>query len=108
EKTIEQINTIFDDKKIHEDIEKFRNFRIEIKTLEDQIKTAGLFEEVEDIKNKISTNTVKLEHIQSDLDRKNKDYMKYLASLKDEREEFQNLVEDTIKEELKLNITFSF
>lgn len=108
EKTIEQINTIFDDKKIHEDIEKFRNFRIEIKTLEDQIKTAGLFEEVEDIKNKISTNTVKLEHIQSDLDRKNKDYMKYLASLKDEREEFQNLVEDMIKEEVKLNITFSF
>lgn len=108
EKTIEQINTIFEDKKIHEDIEKLKEIRQEIKSLEEKVRVAGLFEELEDIKNKISTNTVKLEHIQSDLDRKNKDYMRYLAALKDEREEFQKLVEDVIKEEIKLNITFSF
>jgi len=108
EKTIEQINMIFETKKIHEDIEKLNELRMEIKDIESKIEEAGLSEDLEEIKNKISTNTVKLEHIKSDLDRKNKDYVRYLGALKNEREDFQKIIEDVIKEEVKLNITFSF
>ncbi|MFX0032241.1 MAG: hypothetical protein ACFE8E_08110 [Candidatus Hodarchaeota archaeon] len=108
EKTVEQINIIFEEKKIHEDIEKLNELRVEIKDIESKINDAGLSEKLEEIKNKISTNTMKLEHITSDLDRKNKDYIRYLGALKSEREDFQKLIEDVIKEEVKLNITFSF
>jgi len=51
---------------------------------------------------------VKLEHIQNDFERKNKDYTRYLAALKTEREEFQNSIEEILKEKVKINITFSF
>jgi hypothetical protein len=34
--------------------------------------------------------------------------MRYLASLKNEREEFQKLIEEALGEHVKINITFSF
>ncbi|MFW9882163.1 MAG: hypothetical protein ACFFG0_54560 [Candidatus Thorarchaeota archaeon] len=107
-KTIEQINKIFDDKIIHDYIEDFKELKNKSKKIEEQIKDAGLAEKLKDIKNKISTNTAKLEHIQADLDRKNKDYMKYLESLKEEREGFQNLISDVLGDEVKINITLEF
>ncbi|MHA1642622.1 MAG: coiled-coil domain-containing protein [Promethearchaeota archaeon] len=108
EKTIEQINIIFDKKLIHDDMEKLRSLLVEIKKIEKDISNAGLAAKLEDVKNKVSSNTVKLEHLKSDLERKNKDYLRYLSSLKNEREEFQNLVSDVIGEDVKINITFSF
>ncbi|MFX1289143.1 MAG: hypothetical protein ACFFFY_11370, partial [Promethearchaeota archaeon] len=68
----------------------------------------GLAIHREEIKNKISTNTVKLEHLEHDLDRKNKDYLRYLSSLKTEREEIQNSISKVINQEIKINITFNF
>jgi len=107
-KTIEQINKIFDEKIIHEFIEDFKDLKNKIKELEKEIKDAGLSEKLKDIKNKISTNTAKLEHIQVDVDRKNKDYTKYLESLKEEREILQKAISDILQEDLKINITFEF
>ncbi|MFX1587218.1 MAG: hypothetical protein ACFFC1_03600 [Promethearchaeota archaeon] len=108
EKTIEHINSIFEEKKIFNYIEELKELKQETKLLEEKVKDVGLSEELEDIKNQISTNSVRLEHIQNDLDRKNKDYMRYLAALKNEREEFQNAVEGVLNEDIKINITFSF
>ena len=79
-----------------------------IKELEEKIKDAGLAEKLKDVKNKISINTAKLEHVQGDLDRKNKDYTKYLEALKEERENFQNLISDVLQEEVKIIITLEF
>ncbi len=107
-KTIEQINKIFDEKIIHEIIEEFKNLRNKIKEIEQEIKDAGLSEKLKDVKNKISTNTAKLEHIQLDVDRKNKDYTKYLESLKEEREILQKAISDILQEDLKINITLEF
>ncbi|TFG20196.1 MAG: hypothetical protein EU529_15240 [Promethearchaeota archaeon] len=107
-KTIEQINKIFDKKIIHEFIEEFKNLRKNIKEIEQEIKDAGLSEKLKDFKNKISINTAKLEHIQLDVDRKNKDYTKYLESLKEEREILQKAISDILQEDLKINITFEF
>lgn len=108
EKTIDNINSIFAEKKIFNFIEELNELKQETKLLEEKVKDAGLSEELEDVKNQISTNSVRLEHIQNDLDRKNKDYLRYLAALKNEREEFQNAVEGVLKEGIKINITFSF
>lgn len=108
EKTIEHINYIFEEKKIFSFIEELNELKQETKLLEEKVKEAGLSEELEDIKNQISTNSVRLEHIQNDLDRKNKDYMRYLATLKNEREEFQKALEGVLSEDIKINITFSF
>jgi len=108
EKTIEHINSIFEEKKIFNFIDELNELKQETKLLEVKVKDAGLSEELEDIKNQISTNSVRLEHIQNDLDRKNKDYMRYLAAVKNEREEFQNAVKSVLNEDIKINITFSF
>ncbi len=108
EKTIEQINTIFEEKTINEEIEGVKELISEIQNIEKKIQEAGLASKLDDVKNHISLNTVKLEHIQNDLERKNKDYMRYLSSLKEEREDFQKSIADVIQEELKLNIKFSF
>jgi len=108
EKTIEQINAIFEEKTINEEIEEVKELISHIKDVEKKIEEAGLASKLEEVKNQISLNTVKLEHIQNDLERKNKDYMRYLSSLKEEREDFQKAVEDVIEEEVKLNIKFTF
>jgi len=108
EKTLDQINAIFEDKKIFDNIEQLNQLKEDIRILEEKVKEAGLSKDLEELKNQISSNAVRLEHIQNDLDRKNKDYTKYLATLKNEREEFQNAVKDTIKEDIKVTITFSF
>jgi hypothetical protein len=107
-KTIEQINKIFDEKIIHEYIEEFKELKNSIKEVEEKIKDAGLAEKLKEVKNKISINTAKLEHVQGDLDRKNKDYTKYLEALKEERENFQNLISDVLQEEVKIIITLEF
>jgi len=108
EKTIEQINYIFEDKEIYQDIEVLKELNQTIKEFEEKIKIAGIASKLEDLKNHISINTVKLEHLQNDIERKNKDYLRYLSSLKDEREDFQQLVGNVLSEEVKLLITFSF
>ncbi|NVM18389.1 MAG: hypothetical protein HWN80_11795 [Candidatus Lokiarchaeota archaeon] len=108
DKTIEQINVIFDDKSIQEDIDNIKKHHSLISEIKNKIDQEGLAVQREDVKNKISTNTVKLEHLEHDLDRKNKDYLRYLSSLKNEREEIQNSINKVINQEVKINITFSF
>jgi len=108
EKTIEHINTIFEEKVLHSEIEKVNDLKLKIKEIEAKISEVGLADQLEDIKNQISINTAKLEHLENDMNKKNSDYMRYLASLKNEREEFQRLIEDALGEHVKINITFSF
>ncbi|MEJ2296012.1 MAG: hypothetical protein P8Y23_14750 [Candidatus Lokiarchaeota archaeon] len=108
EKTIEQINSIFEEKTINDEIEEVKKLISQIKDVEKNIEQAGLASKLDEVKDQISLNSVKLEHTQADLDRKNKDYMRYLSSLKEEREDFQKAVGDVIQEELKLNIKFTF
>jgi len=108
QKTIEQINAIFNEKQLQENIEKYLQLKDEIKEIELVILEAGLAQKLDDLKNEISINTVKLERIQNDFERKNKDYTRYLGTLKTEREEFQNSIEEILKEKVKINITFSF
>jgi hypothetical protein len=108
EKTIEQINAIFDEKQLQENIEKYLQIKERIKLIENKIQEAGLAEKLEELKNQISTNTIKLEHLEADYNRKNKDYNRYLDALKSEREEFQNLVEQVLNDKIKLNIKFDF
>jgi hypothetical protein len=108
EKTIEQINTIFDEKQLQVNIEDYLLIRDKINEIEKKIDDAGLAQKLEEVKNQISSNTIKLEHIEADFNRKNKDYTRYLSALKTEREEFQALVEEIINEKVKINITFSF
>ncbi len=108
DKTIHQINTIFDEKAIQNEIENIKIFRSEIDEIRKKIEHEGLAVKRDEIKNKISLNTVKLEHLENDIDRKNKDYLRYLSSLKNEREEIQKSIEDHINQEVKLNITFNF
>ena len=108
EKTIEQINEIFESKEIQNDIEKLNEINDKIKQIKEKIKTAGLADKLENIKNEISINSVKLEHTQTDLERRNKDYNRYLNSLKEERESFQELASQVLEEPVKLTITFGF
>ncbi len=107
-KTIEQINFIFKEKKIQNSIEQLKELSDKIKGIKNSINEIGLAKKLDNIKNEISTNTVKLERAQGDLERKNKDYMRYLGSLRGEREEYQNLIKGILKEPVKINITFSF
>ena len=108
EKTIEQINVIFDEKELQQDIENYLQIKKRIEEIENKISDAGLARKLEDIKNNISSTTVKLEHVEVDYNRKNKDYTRYLGNLKREREEFQSTVEQILHEPIKINITFSF
>jgi len=108
QRTIEQINTIFEEKTLQENIEKNLQFREEIKKIEEKIEVAGLAKKLDELKNKISSNAIKLEHVENDHNRKNKDYLRYLNALKAEREEFQALAEDVLNESVKINIVFAF
>jgi len=108
EKTIEHINAIFDEKTFQESLEELKEIREKIKEIEKGIETAGLAQKLEDVKNQISINSVKLEHIQADLERRNKDYLRNLSALKQEREDFQNLIENEIQEPFKIKISFEF
>lgn len=108
EKTIEQINKIFQEKSVHVNIEKLKDLNNKIREIENKIKESGLSEKLEAVKNQISTNTVKFEHIKNDLERKNKDYLRYLGSLKEERKNFQDLIEKILREPVKINISLSF
>lgn len=108
EKTIEQINIIFEEKELQANIEKYLQIKEEIKDTEKKIQDAGLAQKLEEIKSEISTNSIKLEHVENDYNRKNKDYTRYLSAIKTEREEFQNNVEEILNQKVKINITFSF
>jgi hypothetical protein len=108
QKTIDHINAIFDEKILQTNIEKYLQLKERINSVEEKIQKAGLAEKLDSLKNEISNNTIKLEHAKNDYERKNKDYTRYLNSLKIEREEFQTLVEDKIGEQIKLNIVFTF
>ena len=108
DKTIEHINTIFEDKVLHSEIEKVNAIKSKIKEIEARISKAGLADQLEEVKSKISLNTAKIEHLENDKNKKNSDYMRYLASLKNEREELQKLIEEALGEHVKINITFSF
>jgi len=108
DKTIHQINTIFDEKNIQNEIDNIKLISSEVDDIKKKIEHEGLAVKREEIKNKISLNTVKLEHLETDLDRKNKDYLRYLSSLKNEREGIQKAIKDVINQEVKLNITFNF
>jgi len=108
DKTIQQINTIFNEKNIQNEIDNLKLLRSEINDIKKKIEHEGLAVKRDEIKNKISLNTVKLEHLENDLDRKNKDYLRYLSSLKNEREEIQKSIKDHINQEVKLSITFNF
>ncbi|KKM25060.1 hypothetical protein LCGC14_1598740, partial [marine sediment metagenome] len=108
QKTIEHINAIFDEKLLQENIKNYMGLKDKIKTVEEKIEEAGLAKKLENLKNQISTNAVKLEHVQNDYNRKNKDYTKYLGTLKNDREEFQTLVENVVKKKVKINIVFTF
>ncbi len=108
EKTIEQINIIFEEKELQANIEKYLQIEEEIKDTGKKIQDAGLAQKLEEIKSEISTNSIKLEHVENDYNRKNKDYTRYLSAIKTEREEFQNNVEEILNQKVKINITFSF
>jgi len=108
DKTIQQINAIFDEKSIQEDIENVKKYYDIIDEITKKIAQEGLAVQKEEIKNRISINTIKLEHLERDLERKNNDYLKYLASLKNEREEIQKSISKVINQEIKINITLNF
>ena len=108
DKTIQQINTIFDEKSIQEDIDKIKNYIVKIDEITKKIAQEGLAVQKEEIKNKISINTIRLEHLERDLERKNNDYLRYLSSLKNEREEIQKSISKVINQEIKINITLNF
>jgi len=108
DKTVQQINAIFDEKSMQEDIDKVKEFYSIIDEIKKKIEQEGLAVQNEEVKNRISTNTVKLEHIERDLDRKNNDYLRYLSALKSEREDIQNSISKVINQEVKINITFNF
>ncbi|MFX1409191.1 MAG: hypothetical protein ACFFA6_02475 [Promethearchaeota archaeon] len=107
-KTIEQINAIFDEKELQANIEKYLLISDNIETIEKEIEKEGLAQRLNDLKNQISIISAKLEHIENDKNRKNKDYTRYLSNLKIEREDFQNVVEKVLNEPVKIDITFSF
>ncbi|MFX1601458.1 MAG: hypothetical protein ACFFB6_12745, partial [Promethearchaeota archaeon] len=73
EKTIEQINIIFEEKELQANIEKYLQIKEEIKDTEKKIQDAGLAQKLEEIKSEISTNSIKLEHVENDYNRKNKE-----------------------------------
>ncbi|MCK4382912.1 MAG: hypothetical protein KAW66_06425 [Candidatus Lokiarchaeota archaeon] len=108
DKTIQQINAIFDEKSIQEDIDKIKNYTVIIDEITKKITQEGLAVQKEEIKNKISINTIRLEHLERDLERKNNDYLRYLSSLKNEREDIQKSISKVINQEIKINIILNF
>ncbi|TFG00903.1 MAG: hypothetical protein EU541_00910 [Promethearchaeota archaeon] len=108
EKSIEQINKIFDEREIYDELETYKELRENIQKIKKKIKKKGLDDQLNDVKNKIGVLTQRLEHINNDLESKNKDYLKYLAKLKRDRNNFQKTIEQIINEEIKIAITFSF
>jgi len=108
EKSIEQINKIFDERHIYEDLETYMDLREKIQKTKKKIKKKGLDDQLTDVKNDISVLTQRLEHINNDLKSKNKDYLKYLAKLKRDRNNFQKTIEHVVGEEIKIAIKFSF
>lgn len=107
EKTIEQINQIFEGSAFLEDLERYKELNEKVATLKKNIKAEGLDKKIEDLKNDISIYTVKLEHLENDVERKNKDYLRHLGNLKKEREIIQQTIQDVIEEEIKITIMFS-
>jgi hypothetical protein len=108
QKSIDQINAIFDEKELQANIEKYLEIKENVKIIKNKIQSEGLAEKLETLKNQISTNTIKLEHVENDYNRKNKDYTKYLSALKTEREEYQGLIQEVLNDDVKINISFSF
>lgn len=108
EKTIEHINKIFDERGIYEDLDNYQRLKDNIKRTKKKIKKKGLDEKRDELQNEISVYTQRLEHLENDIERKNKDYLRYLGTLKRDRSKFQKDVEKIIEEEFKLIITFSF
>jgi hypothetical protein len=61
EKSIEQINEIFDKRELFDDVEKYKDLKNEVNETKKKIKDKGLDEKVEDVKNEIAVYTQKLE-----------------------------------------------
>ncbi|MBN1801858.1 MAG: hypothetical protein JW891_10150 [Candidatus Lokiarchaeota archaeon] len=108
EKTIEHINKIFDEKQLYKDIDKIKDLKSKIAEMEKKISEAGISSKLEEVKNQISINTVKLEHLENDLEKKNSDFTRYLNVLKKEREDFHDLLSQEIGEDVRIKIEFTF
>ncbi len=108
ETTIKHINQILSGNKLKENIERFKQTQEEMGNLEKKIREIGLSKKLTQLKEKISTTSLKKEHLENDFKKKTEDYLSYLKKLKEEREKFSKLVKDKTDEKVKIAITFTF
>ncbi|QEE16358.1 hypothetical protein DSAG12_02188 [Promethearchaeum syntrophicum] len=103
-KIIVNINQIVSENKL----EPLINENLEIKIRKEEIrgilKNKGIEQKRTDLKNKISTLTLDVEHFSKDLKHRKREYKELLSKISSDRDDLQKKIEEQIGEEVKIKI----
>lgn len=108
EKTLENIDEIVSDGILKQDIEDYNEYTGRIKEINDELEKKDLSTQLEDLKQKTSLKTQKLEHLKADLAHKGNEYRGLLEKLKVSRDAIQDAIREYVDQDVKINITLTY
>ncbi len=104
-KIIANINQIVSKNKLETLISENLEIQARKEEIRDILTKKGIEQKRTDLKNKISTLTLDLEHYSNDLKHRKREYKELLSKISNDRDDLQNKIEEQIGEEIKIKIT---
>lgn len=101
---IENINEIVSNNALEDDIQKILEISEQKEEIRKKMKSKGLESQREELKGKIATATLDLEHFENDVSRYRRDYSELLNKVKSDREELQQAIKTETDQEIKIKI----
>ena len=103
-KIIVNINQIVSENKLEPLINENLEIQVRKEEIREKLKIKGIEQKRTDLKNKISTLTLDVEHFSNDLKHRKREYKDLLSKISSDRDDLQKKIEEQIGEEVKIKI----
>ncbi|MHA1766245.1 MAG: hypothetical protein ACTSW5_13980 [Promethearchaeota archaeon] len=101
---IDNINQIVSKDKLGPLISEILKIQAKKEEIREHLKAKGIEQKRTELKNKIASLTLDLEHFTNDLNHRKREYKELLAKISNDRDELQKVVEEQIGEQIKIKI----
>jgi len=103
-KIIVNINQIVSENKLESIINENLEIQVRKEEIREILQKKGIEQKRTDLKNKISTLTLDVEHFSNDLKHRKREYKDLLSKVSSDRDDLQKKIEEQIDEEVKIKI----
>ena len=103
-KIIVNINQIVSENKLEPIINENLDIQVRKEEVRERLQKKGIEQKRTDLKNKISTLTLDVEHFSNDLKHRKREYKDLLSKVSSDRDDLQKKIEEQIGEEVKIKI----